>query len=95
MFFPTNYYNQILLTTIIVSFVLITYLIVLHQKMKVIENNKLLILFNELELEKKNSKQLKKIPQTLKLKEKETHQKIQNIKVNVMNIGFSLNEIFK
>lgn len=62
--------------------------------MSVSENKKLAIISKELQREMKNFEQLKIIPQEINLIEKETKNKIQKIKVNVLNIDFSLQEIF-
>ncbi|MEE9407314.1 MAG: hypothetical protein V3V28_04470 [Polaribacter sp.] len=62
--------------------------------MKEIENEKLSIIYNELESEKEISLQLKTIPQEIKLIERSTQQKLQKIKVDVLNIDFSFREIF-
>ena len=62
--------------------------------MSVSENKKLAIISKELQREMKTSEQLKIIPIEINLIKKETKNKIQKIKVNVLNIDFSLQEIF-
>ena len=58
-----------------------------------LENKKLTIIYKELQSEKKLSVELKTIPKEIKLIEKETQQKLQKIKTDVLNIDFSFRKL--
>lgn len=73
---------------------LIIYFTINYQRIKVIEADRLKFLHAEIEVEKKASKQLEKAPQEIQLLNKNTHLKFQKIKVDVLDINFTLSEIF-
>ena len=91
MFFE---YKELMISIIIILIGLILVLYFNFLKIKTTENNKLSYLFLKLEAEREASIQLRKIPQEIKCIEQKTQQKLQNIKVEVLNVDFSLLEIF-
>ncbi|MGJ8743011.1 hypothetical protein [Polaribacter sp.] len=62
--------------------------------MKETTQHKLSVIYNELEIEKKNSVQLKSVQKKVKRLEQKTFQKLVKIKVDILNIDFTLGEIF-
>ncbi|QTD36705.1 hypothetical protein JL193_11210 [Polaribacter batillariae] len=78
-----------------ITIFIIVYLIYQYKQLKIKEINKLNYLFLDFKEEKIISNQLRKLPTELKTLEQNTQQKLQKIKVDVLNINFSLVEIFK
>lgn len=91
---PTNLHYQIALITLILSGILIFYFTFNYKKMKETTQHKLSVIYNELEIEKKNSVQLKSVQKKVKRLEQKTFQKLVKIKVDILNIDFTLGEIF-
>ena len=60
---------------------------------KIAEINRILLINNEIENEKRTSNKLKKIPLKVQNLSKNTQQKLQAIKVDVLDIEFTLEEI--
>ncbi len=79
---------------LLLKVVLIIYFVINHQKLKAVETNRLNLLYAEYKAEKNKAIKLKKTPKQIQLLKKNTHQKILKIKIDVVNIRFTLNEIF-
>lgn len=94
MFILSHSYHLIVIFNVIFSGALIIYCIFKYRKVKEISHINLLLIYNELEYEKKSALHLKAIPQKIRLIEQNTQQKLQRIKVEVFNIDFSVHEIF-
>ena len=87
-------YTIYLFCLLIIAVCISIYLINNYKQLKTNEINKLNYLFLDLKKEKLTSNQLQKLPTELKTLEQNTQQKLQKIKVDVLNINFSLSEIF-
>ncbi|WP_435414496.1 hypothetical protein [Polaribacter aestuariivivens] len=87
-------YTIYLFCLVIIAVCISIYLINNYKQLKTNEINKLNYLFLDLKKEKLTSNQLQKLPTELKTLEQNTQQKLQKIKVDVLNINFSLSEIF-
>ena len=70
------------------------YFFVTYKYLKIEESDRLKFIYSEIETEKKISKQLKHLPEEIKALQKGTHQKVQMIKIGVLDIDFTLSEIF-
>ena len=66
-----------------------------YQKLKESEREHFKHLYLELDSEKKKAHQLKNITERIKIINNSTQRKILQIKVDIFNIDFSLNEVFK
>lgn len=89
---PEN--NNILVVSILLFIVVfIIYFTIDYKRMKVVELYKLNNLFSEIEHEKKIANKLKSAPKEIYFIKKEMHQKLQKIKVDVLNIHFTLSEL--
>lgn len=64
-----------------------------HQKTKVSNTKKLNLLHLELIFEKNKANQLKSVPKKVQELDNITHKKLQKIKVDIINIHFSLSKI--
>ncbi|WP_439128898.1 hypothetical protein [Polaribacter sp.] len=90
---PINSLHFILLiSTFTILLIVILYLD--YKKTKILETNRLNYLLLAFNKEKLISNQLQKMPEELKSIEQNTLQKFQKIKVGILNINFSLSEIF-
>lgn len=90
---PINSLHFILLiSTFTILLIVILYLD--YKKTKILETNRLNYLLLAFNKEKLISNQLQKMPEELKSIEQNTLQKFQEIKVGILNINFSLSEIF-
>ncbi|PWG06177.1 hypothetical protein DIS07_07040 [Polaribacter aquimarinus] len=65
-----------------------------YKKHRIVETNKLLLLYKQIESEKRVSKGLKKTSLEIDLLSEKTQQKLQKMKVDVLETHFSLSEIF-
>ncbi|MEO9570063.1 MAG: hypothetical protein ABJH82_13185 [Polaribacter sp.] len=89
---PEN--TKILLLSILLFItVILIYFTIDYKRMKVLELNKLDNLFSEIEYEKLIAKQLEKVPKEIYFIKKGMQQKLQKIKVDILNINFTLNEL--
>lgn len=94
MLFLSDYLNQFVFTILVLTSLLSIYLMFSYKKMKKIEKKKLSLIYKEIKKEKNNTEQLKTNNQKIKYIENETQQKIQVIKVGLLNINFSFGDFF-
>jgi AAA15 family ATPase/GTPase len=73
---------------------LIVYLSINYKQYKIAETNRVLLINKEIEEEKVSSEKLKRAPKEIQYLSKKTQQKLQIIKVSVLDIDFTLKEIF-
>lgn len=85
--------KTLILTTILLLFIIL-FLMQKYQKLKLVEKTKLNYLFLELNKEKKVSEKLKKNNIKIKKMKIKTQQKLNQLKIESLNISFSLSEIF-
>ena len=74
-------------------FILILYFIMNYRPLKMAELNKLNFLYSEIEKEKQIALKLKSAPNEIEFIKKKTHKKLQIIKVDILNINYTLSEI--
>lgn len=86
--------NIIILFLLFLVAVLSLYLIINYKQTKIEESDRLKIVYTEIEHEKNISKKLNHIPLEINSLQKRTQQKIQTIKVSILDINFTLSEIF-
>lgn len=86
--------NSVFLTILIISILLILYFSYSFKKLKTTEKNRLKTVILELKAEKLISNRLKKVPEEISKIEKNIKEEFQKINVKVLNINFSLSEIF-
>ena len=86
-----NFYLLLFLLFLVLS--LIVYFSINYKHYKIAEINRILLINNEIENEKRTSNKLKKIPLKVQNLSKNTQQKLQAIKVDVLDIEFTLEEI--
>ena len=89
----TSFYSLILLVSLSLIIVSIG-LFVNYQKLKLTENSRLQYLVNEINTEKRISKNLEKKKTEVKLITNKIDYQFLKIKTLVFNLDFSLNEIF-
>ena len=89
----TSFYSLILLVSLSLIVVSIS-LFVNYQKLKLTESNRLQYLVNEINTEKRISKNLEKKKTEVKLITNKINYQFLKIKTLVFNLDFSLNEIF-
>ena len=89
----TSFYSLILLVSLSLIIVSIG-LFVNYQKLKLTENSRLQYLVNEINTEKKISKNLEKKKTEVKQIRNKIDYQFLKIKTLVLNLDFSLNEIF-
>ncbi len=65
-----------------------------YQKLKKSENQNLNLLYLELASEKKMANQLKSVPNKIQKLDYYTQNKLRKIKIDILNINFTLSEIF-
>lgn len=94
MLFLTENFFILLLFLLFLVLILIVYLSINYKHYKIAETHKVFLINKEIEVEKVTSKKLKKSPKEIEHLSKETQQKLQIIKVNVLDIDFTLKEIF-
>lgn len=87
--------NTISLFLLFLVAVISIYLIINYKRIKIEESDRLKVIYAEIETEKNISKKLDHIPLQINSLQKRTQQKIQTIKVGVLDIDFTLSEIFQ
>ncbi|WP_159946878.1 hypothetical protein [Polaribacter septentrionalilitoris] len=87
--------NTISLFLLFLVAVISIYLIIKYKRIKIEESDRLKVIYAEIETEKNISKKLDHIPLQINSLQKRTQQKIQTIKVGVLDIDFTLSEIFQ
>lgn len=65
-----------------------------HQTLKKAKNDQLQLLYSEIKSEKHNKLQLNNVQKEVEEFQKKTQTKIKTIKINILNISFTLDEIF-
>ncbi len=65
-----------------------------HQTLKKVKNDQLQLLYSEIKSEKHNKLQLNNVQKEVEEFQKKTQTKIKTIKINILNISFTLDEIF-
>ena len=86
--------THILLLFLLLLIALIVYFKMNFQQIKAAEIDRLNLIVTEIEAEKKTSEQLKNLPQEIVSLKKGTQQKLQKIKIDILDIDFTLSEIF-
>jgi len=86
--------NSITLLLLFLVTIISIYLIINYKRIKIEESERLKVIYAEIEAEKSVSKTLNHMPQEINSLQKRTQQKIQTIKVGVLDIDFTLSEIF-
>lgn len=87
--------NTISLFLLFLVAVISIYLIINYKRIKIEESDRLKVIYAEIETEKNISKKLDHIPLEINSLQKRTQKKIQTIKVGVLDIDFTLSEIFQ
>ncbi|MFY0602893.1 MAG: hypothetical protein JXQ93_03015 [Flavobacteriaceae bacterium] len=90
-----NYPPYLLLSLFIFSSVLVLLFYNSFEKLKKRESLKINAIYAELELERGISNKLKIVPSELEKMKKETHKKFMGIRVDIINIDFTIGEILK
>lgn len=87
-------YSYLLLLFLVLLIALVIYFKIRFQQLKVLETRRLNLICVEIEAEKKKRKKLLTSPQEILFIKKETQQRLQKIKVDILNINFTLSEVF-
>ena len=93
LFFSDNILIVFLTISIIIS--IIIWLKLSYKNLEQSENNKLKLLSLEIQKEKQVSKKLNNIPLEIEKIEKQTHKKLLQINVDIMNIDFNIDGLLK
>lgn len=89
--------ENIYLFTVILLFlisIICIYFFVNYKRLKTEESNRLRFILSEVEEEKKVAQQLHHVPQHVKAMQQKTQLKINSINVQLLDIKFTLDEIF-
>lgn len=94
VFYFSNFPNLILLPIFITLILLVVYFIYTYKRVHYFGNNRLNIIYTELKKEKEIASKLTIISDKVSLIETTTNRKINKVKVGILNLDFTLHEIF-